>query len=91
VRVDGIPGEPNRRREPVDDVAEAIYVFDYGAPVGFRLATRHPERITAIVSQNGNAYEQGLSEGWNPIQRYWEGAQRREPRGAPHVPDARGD
>lgn len=49
----------------------AIYVFDYGAPVGFRLATRHPERITAIVSQNGNAYEEGLSEGWNPIQRYW--------------------
>ena len=49
----------------------AIYVFDYGAPVGFRLATRHPDRITAIVSQNGNAYEEGLSEGWNPIQRYW--------------------
>jgi pimeloyl-ACP methyl ester carboxylesterase len=49
----------------------AIYVFDYGAPVGFRLATRHPARITAIISQNGNAYEEGLSEGWNPIQRYW--------------------
>ena len=49
----------------------AIYVFDYGAPVGFRLATRHPERITAIISQNGNAYEEGLSEGWNPIQCYW--------------------
>ncbi len=49
----------------------AIYVFDYGAPVGFRLATRHPERITAIVTQNGNAYQEGLSEGWNPIQRYW--------------------
>jgi len=49
----------------------AIYVFDYGAPVGFRLAARHPERITAIVSQNGNAYMEGLSEGWNPIQRYW--------------------
>jgi pimeloyl-ACP methyl ester carboxylesterase len=49
----------------------AIYVFDYGAPVGFRLATRHPERITAIISQNGNAYEDGLSGGWNPIQRYW--------------------
>ena len=49
----------------------AIYVFDYGAPVGFRLATGHPERITAIISQNGNAYEEGLSEGWNPIQRYW--------------------
>ena len=49
----------------------AIQVFDYGAPVGWRLATAHPERITAIVSQNGNAYEEGLSEGWNPIQRYW--------------------
>jgi pimeloyl-ACP methyl ester carboxylesterase len=49
----------------------AIYVFDYGAPVGFRLALAHPERITAIISQNGNAYEEGLSEGWNPIQNYW--------------------
>src|SRR5882672_2410428 len=49
----------------------AIYVFDYGAPVGLRLALMHPERISAIVSQNGNAYEEGLSEGWNPIQKYW--------------------
>jgi len=50
----------------------AIYVFDYGAPVGFRLALAHPERITAIISQNGNAYAEGLSvEGWNPIQNYW--------------------
>jgi pimeloyl-ACP methyl ester carboxylesterase len=49
----------------------AIYVFDYGAPVGFRLALAHAERIAAIVSQNGNAYEEGLSEGWNPIQKYW--------------------
>jgi pimeloyl-ACP methyl ester carboxylesterase len=49
----------------------AIYVFDYGAPTGFRLAMSHPERITAIVSQNGNAYEEGLSEGWNPIRAYW--------------------
>lgn len=49
----------------------AIYVFDYGAPVGFRLALAHPERITAIISQNGNAYEDGLSQGWNPIQKYW--------------------
>jgi pimeloyl-ACP methyl ester carboxylesterase len=49
----------------------AIYVFDYGAPVGFRLALAHPERITAIISQNGNAYEEGLSDGWNPIQKYW--------------------
>jgi pimeloyl-ACP methyl ester carboxylesterase len=49
----------------------AIYVFDYGAPTGFRLAMAHPERVTAIISQNGNAYEEGLSEGWNPIQKYW--------------------
>jgi pimeloyl-ACP methyl ester carboxylesterase len=50
----------------------AIYVFDYGAPVGFRLAVANPERITGIVSQNGNAFEEGLSDGWNPIQRYWQ-------------------
>ena len=49
----------------------AVYVFDYGAPVGFRLAVRHPERITAIISQNGNAYVEGLSEAWDPIKRYW--------------------
>jgi pimeloyl-ACP methyl ester carboxylesterase len=49
----------------------AIYVFDYGAPIGFRLATRHPEKITAVISQNGNAYLEGLSDGWNPIQAYW--------------------
>jgi pimeloyl-ACP methyl ester carboxylesterase len=51
----------------------AVYVFDYGAPTGFRLAVRHPERITAIISQNGNAYEEGLSVGWTPIQAYWKG------------------
>jgi pimeloyl-ACP methyl ester carboxylesterase len=50
----------------------AMYVFDYGAPTGFRLARRHPERISAIISQNGNAYEEGLSEGWTPIRAYWE-------------------
>jgi pimeloyl-ACP methyl ester carboxylesterase len=49
----------------------AIYVFDYGAPVGFRLALAYPERITAIISQNGNAYEEGLDQFWNPIQKYW--------------------
>ena len=49
----------------------SIYVFDYGAPTGFRLAVRHPERIGAIISQNGNAYEDGLSDGWNPIRAYW--------------------
>jgi pimeloyl-ACP methyl ester carboxylesterase len=50
----------------------AVYVFDYGAPTGFRLALRHPERFAAIISQNGNAYAEGLSEGWNPIRAYWE-------------------
>ena len=50
----------------------AVYVFDYGAPVGFRLAVKHPDRITAIISQNGNAYEEGLSDGWNPIRSYWQ-------------------
>jgi pimeloyl-ACP methyl ester carboxylesterase/ketosteroid isomerase-like protein len=49
----------------------ALYVFDYGAPVGFRLALARPDRVAAIVSQNGNAYEEGLSQGWNPIQKYW--------------------
>ena len=49
----------------------ALYVFDYGAPVGFRVAVAHPERVTAIVSQNGNAYEEGLSDAWDPIRRYW--------------------
>jgi pimeloyl-ACP methyl ester carboxylesterase len=50
----------------------ALYVFDYGAPTGFRIAAKHPDRVTAIISQNGNAYEEGLSEGWNPIRAYWE-------------------
>lgn len=50
----------------------AVYVFDYGAPTGFRLALAHPERITGIISQNGNAYVEGLSDGWNPIRAYWQ-------------------
>ena len=52
----------------------AVYVFDYGAPTGFRLAVKHPHRITTIISQNGNAYEDGLSDGWNPIRAYWKDA-----------------
>ena len=54
----------------------AIYVFDYGAPTGFRLATWHPARVTAIISQNGNAYAEGLSDGWKPIRAYWEDPSR---------------
>jgi len=49
----------------------ALYVFDYGAPTGFRLAMAHPERVVAIVSQNGNAYEEGLGDAWGPIRKYW--------------------
>jgi pimeloyl-ACP methyl ester carboxylesterase len=55
----------------------AIYVFDYGAPTGFRIAAMHPERITAIISQNGNAYLEGLSDGWNPIRAYWQDASQK--------------
>jgi pimeloyl-ACP methyl ester carboxylesterase len=50
----------------------AVYVFDYGAPTGLRLALSHPERITAIISQNGNAYEEGLSNDWTPVRAYWQ-------------------
>jgi pimeloyl-ACP methyl ester carboxylesterase len=49
----------------------ALFIFDYGAPVGLRIALKHPDRIAAIITQNGNAYEVGLSEGWNPIEAYW--------------------
>ena len=50
----------------------ALYIFDYGAPTGLRMALGHPERVTAIVSQNGNAYEAGLGDAWAPIRRYWQ-------------------
>jgi len=50
----------------------AVYIFDYGAPTGLRIALRFPERISAIISQNGNAYVEGLSKDWAPVQTYWE-------------------
>lgn len=49
----------------------SLYLMDYGAPVGFRLATRHPERVEALIVQNGNAYDEGLREFWDPIKAYW--------------------
>ena len=49
----------------------SIYIFDYGSPVGLRMAVKHPDRIQAVISQNGNAYVEGLSDGWNPIRAYW--------------------
>jgi pimeloyl-ACP methyl ester carboxylesterase len=68
---DALAGVIDRFTEKVGLTRFAVYVFDYGAPVGWRLALKHPERISAIISQNGNAYEDGLSEAWNPIQAYW--------------------
>jgi pimeloyl-ACP methyl ester carboxylesterase len=69
---DNIAGTIDRFTEVIGLDRFAIYVFDYGAPTGFRLAARHPERITAIISQNGNAYVEGLSDGWDPIRAYWQ-------------------
>ena len=71
-RFDTIAKTINRFTDTIGLDRFAIYVFDYGAPIGFRLALAHPEKITAIISQNGNAYEEGLSQGWNPIQKYWQ-------------------
>jgi len=68
---DALAGVIDRFTEKVGLTRFAMYVFDYGAFVGWRLALKHPERIDAIVTQNGNAYEEGLSDGWQPIQAYW--------------------
>ena len=68
----------------------ALYIFDYGSPVGLRLAMAHPERVTAIVSQNGNAYLEGLSDAWAPWRTYWASptAENREACRASLTPDA---
>ena len=68
---DNLAAVISRFTEVIDLERFAIYIFDYGAPVGLRIAVKQPDRIVAIISQNGNAYEEGLSEGWNPIQAYW--------------------
>jgi len=69
---DNIAGVIDRFTEVIKLGRFAVYVFDYGAPTGFRLAMRHPKRVTAIISQNGNAYLEGLSDGWKPIRAYWQ-------------------
>jgi len=69
---DNLAGVIDRFTEVIGFDRFAVYVFDYGAPTGFRLAVRHPERTNAIISQNGNAYEEGLSQGWSPIRTYWQ-------------------
>ena len=68
---DNVANVIDRFTEVVGFSRYAVYIFDYGAPTGLRLAVEHPDRITAIISQNGNAYDEGLSEGWNPIRAYW--------------------
>ena len=64
----------------------ALYIFDYGAPTGLRLAITHPERVTAIITQNGNAYVEGFSKDWEPWQAYWRDptTARTEKRAARH-------
>ncbi len=68
---DALAGTIEAFTEAIGLKSYTIYVFDYGAPTGFRLAMRHPDRVTAIVSQNGNAYEEGLGDAWGPIRTYW--------------------
>ena len=87
---ENIAGVMDRFIEVVGLARFALYVFDYGAPTGFRIAAKRPDRIAAIVSQNGNAYEEGLSEGWNPIRAYWQAPSRanREALRALLSPDA---
>lgn len=62
----------NAFTEALGLVQFALYIFDYGAPTGLRLALEHPNKITAIISQNGNAYEEGLGDAWTPVRRYWQ-------------------
>jgi pimeloyl-ACP methyl ester carboxylesterase len=69
---DNLANVISRFTEVLELQSFALYIFDYGSPVGLRVALKHPERVTAIVTQNGNAYVEGLSEGWNPIRQYWQ-------------------
>jgi pimeloyl-ACP methyl ester carboxylesterase len=68
---DGLAATLNAFTQALKIKRSALYVFDYGAPVGLRWAMAHPDRVTAIVSQNGNAYEAGLGDAWGPIRKYW--------------------
>ncbi|MBA4049266.1 MAG: alpha/beta hydrolase [Sphingomonas sp.] len=70
-RFDNIANTIDRFTEVLGLAKFAIYIFDYGAPVGLRIAARHPDRISAIITQNGNAYLEGVSEAFNPVQAYW--------------------
>jgi len=67
----------------------SLYVMDYGAPVGYRLALRHPERVQALIVQNGNAYDEGLLEFWDPIKKYWKDATPENRAGLHFLVDAK--
>ncbi len=83
---DNLAGVIDEFTEKLGLTKYAIYVQDYGAPVGYRLAVKHPERITAIVVQNGNAYDEGLASAfWNPIKAYWKNPNSQEKRDALRV------
>jgi pimeloyl-ACP methyl ester carboxylesterase len=68
---DNIAAVVDRFTEVVGLARFAIYIFDYGAPVGLRIAAKHPERVSAIITQNGNSYLEGVSDAFNPVQAYW--------------------
>src|ERR1051325_300177 len=81
---DNLAGVIDEFTEKVGLTRYALYVQDYGAPVGYRLASAHPERVTAIVVQNGNAYDEGLDNPfWEPIKAYWRDPASRQKRDAP--------
>ena len=68
---DNLANVMEKLTEQLDLQKYSLYVMDYGAPVGFRLAVRHPERVQSLIVQNGNAYNEGLREFWDPIRKYW--------------------
>ena len=79
---DNIAGVVDELLETLDAETYTLYVMDYGAPVGYRIATEHPERVEGLIVQNGNAYEEGLREFWDPIKAYWNDPTSTEKRDA---------
>ena len=76
--VDGLMGQLGARRY-------AMYVMDYGAPIGYRLALKHPERVTGLIVQNGNAYDAGLREFWDPVKAYWSSGAAQQRQALAHL------
>ncbi len=82
---DNLSNTVDKFLEKIDAKTYTLYVMDYGAPIGFRIAAKHPERVTGLIIQNGNAYEEGLLEFWDPIRTYWE---EKTPENAKMLSDA---